>query len=441
MSFSSERPHRRGAHVRFAPRAAGSMLLLLTTPVLASNGLNLVGFGAESLGLGSADIPVSRDANAVNINPAGLTQIGASRFDAYVVPFYLFNFKHTDAFNDDYEIDNPFGMFASAAYARQALHPDLRFAVGLFATGGTGLAYEKLHTPFGTRDEYSAVLAITKLASAAGWRVNERLSLGLGLNMTYASARQKLFPETSSAGADPDSPADDFYGLRVDGADGVSWNLRLGLQYKPTATLTLGLSYASETDLRLRDGTATFNFTPLGLGKVKYRDVRIDGLALAQELGGGVAWQFHPRWMLAAELTWLDWSHALRDATLEATRPDDDAAPARVAFAQTLDYKDQHVVGLGIEYRLSSRTVLRGGFNHGSNPLPNRALTPTLNLTADREFEAGFAHRLDKGWEVASTMQLQGPKKERYNNPQQPFGAATEDYGLIAFTIQLSRSW
>lgn len=425
----------------------GPFLLLATAAALfsgnavASNGLNLVGFGAESLGLGSADIAVARDANAVNINPAGLTQIQGIRFDGYLVPFYSFNFKHTDANNDNYDIDNPFGIFASAAYARQALHPNLRVGIGLFASGGTGVTFKDLTTAFGTRDEYSAVLAITKIASAVAWKVDDKLSVGLGVNMTYAATRQKLFPDTSSAGTDPDSAADDFYGLRIDGANGVSWNARVGLQYKPVETLTLGLSYASETDVNLRNGTATFNFTAIGLDKVKYRDAKVEGFALAQELGAGFAWQFDPRWMLAAELTWLDWSHALRDATLSARLPENEAAPAAVGFAQALDHKDQYVVGLGLEYKLSDRTVLRGGVNIARNPIPDRTLTPTLNLTADGEIAAGFAHRLLNGWEFSSTMQVQGPKHERYDNPQQPLGPSIADYGVIAFTLQMGRSW
>lgn len=311
----------------------------------------------------------------------------------------------------------------------------------MFASGGTGLNYDELATPFGTRDAYSAVLAITKLATGLAWEVDEQLSLGLGLNFTYAATRQKVFPETSSAGADADSAADDFYGLRIDGANGFSWNARLGLQYRPSKTLTLGLIYASETDLKLCDGNASFNLAPLGLGTVKHGSARIDGFALAQELGAGLAWQVSPRWLFAAELTWLDWSRALRDATLTARQPNDAAAPAQIAFAQALDHRDQYVVGLGLQYRLSPRTVLRGGVNIAPNPMPKRTLTPTLNLTADGELAAGFAHTLAGGWEIATTMQLQGPKKERYNNPQQPFGPATEDYGVVAFTVQLSRSW
>lgn len=414
--------------------------ILLTLPAAAawaSNGLNLVGFGAESLGLGSADIAVSRDASAVNINPAGLTQLTGQRFDGYIVPFYSFNFAHSDEFNDDYEMDNPLGIFASAAYATQALHPDLRLGIGMFASGGTGINYDKLHTRFGTRDEYSAVLAITKVATAVAWQANPQLSLGLGLNVTYSSTRQKIFPDTSDA-SNPDAP---FFGLRIDGADGLSVNGRIGLQYKQTPNLTLGMSYATETDVKLRNGTATFNYEAIGLGRVKYRDARIDGFAMAREWGAGFAWQFAPKWMLAGELNWLDWSGALNDARLYATRPDNAAAPKEVSFAQSLDHRDQYVWGLGLAYQWSDRTTLRGGVNISPNAIPDRTLTPTLNLTADGEIDLGFTHRLRNGWEIASAMQLQSIKTERYDNPEQPFGPSKEDYGVVAFTLQLSRSW
>lgn len=413
---------------------ATSLLSAPATCAWASNGLNLVGFGAESLGLGSADIAVSRDATAVNINPAGLTQRTGQRFDGYIVPFYSFNFVHSDEFNDDYELDNPFGIFASAAYATQALHPDLRFGIGMFASGGTGINYDKLRTRFGTRDEYSAVLAITKVATAVAWQVDPKLSLGLGINLTYSTTRQKVFPDTSNAEAK-------FYGLRIDGADGLSVNGRLGIQYKQTPNLTLGMSYATETDVKLRNGTATFNYEAIGLGRVKYADARIDGFALAREWGAGFAWQFTPKWMVAGELTWLDWGGALNDARLYATRPDNAAAPKEVSFAQSLDHRDQYVWSLGMAYQWSERTTLRGGVNIAPNPIPNRTLTPTLNLTADGEIDLGFTHRLNNGWEIASAMQFQSLKKERYDNREQLFGPSKEDYGVVAFTLQLSRSW
>lgn len=423
-------------------RFSGCMVLLGLAlgplPTMASNGLNVIGFGAESIGLGGADIPVARDANAVNINPAGMTQIEGTRVDGAIVPFWYFDYAHSDELNDDHDMDAPLGIIGSWAYVTQALHPDLRFGAGLFASGGTGVTYENLRTIYGTRDDYSAVLGVTKFATAVAWQANDRLSVGLGLNLSYSSTRQKLFPKTSFAAPDPEP---DFYGLRIDGADGLSWNGRIGVQYKQTPNLTLGVSYATETDLKLRNGTATINYDAIGLGHVKYQDLRVDGFALAQEFGAGFAWQFAPKWLLAMELNWLDWSHALRDATVTATRPDNPDAPSRVFFAQTLEHKDQYILGLGLAYNWSDNTVLRAGTNISGNAVPNHTLTPTLNLTADFEVELGLSHKFGKGWELGTALQIQGPKSETYTNPEQSYGRAKEDYGLAAITLQLGRSW
>ena len=92
----------------------------------------------------------------------------------------------------------------------------------MFIAGGYGTEYEDLQTAFGTTDEYAAIFGVTRLATGLGWQVTPQLSLGAAFNVSYASIRQKLYPKTSNADAG-------FYGLRLDGADGVSYNARIGL--------------------------------------------------------------------------------------------------------------------------------------------------------------------------------------------------------------------
>ena len=53
----------------------------ISFPSLANNGLNLVGFGSESLNMGGADVAVARDTTALNTNPAGLSLAFTLKYD------------------------------------------------------------------------------------------------------------------------------------------------------------------------------------------------------------------------------------------------------------------------------------------------------------------------------------------------------------------------
>ena len=64
----------RGA-CRCARACAAAATLILSLPVLATNAINLVSFGAESSTMGGADVALVRDTAALVINPAGLSRI------------------------------------------------------------------------------------------------------------------------------------------------------------------------------------------------------------------------------------------------------------------------------------------------------------------------------------------------------------------------------
>lgn len=408
-------------------------LLLACAPAAASNGFKVIGQGIESIGLGGGDIAVARDSYAIDSNPAGLTQIGGARFDGYVAPFYYTHLKHSDPLNRERHLNDRLGALASAAYARQAFAPGLTVGLGFFVSGGTGFGYNNLNTVFGTVDDYSVVLGVSKLAGGLAWRVNENLSIGANLGLSYAQLRQKVFPSTSNAAAG-------FFGLRLDGLDGLSLNTRVGLMMQPVASLKIGLSYATATEIRLQNGTARVDYSDLGFGKVDYADASVSGFAFPQELGLGLRWQFTPRWMLVSEVNWLDWSASLKDATVQLKRPDHADAPQQVDAAQPLNHRDQYVFSLGAAYTWDERTTLRMGTNLSRNPVPRDTLTPTLNVTEDTEFDIGLSRKLGPRWEFGSAIQWQVYKSVRYDNAL--FGQnAREDFGVVVWHLQMTRRW
>ena len=423
------------------PRAGAAALVTLTGlagagTALAGNGINVTGIGTDALAMGSADIAVPGSSVAVTTNPANLAHIEGSRFDFSAEPFVTHGFKHEDSLNETQLSDQPFGVLMNTSYARPLWRPDLTFGVGLFVAGGSGAEYKDLATVFGTRDDYSVSFGVTRLATGLGWKINDRLRVGATVDVVYSTLRQKLYPDTSVAEAG-------FFGLRLDGASGLSYGGRLGLTWQASPTLTVAAIYAPRNKLKLEGGELDVNYSALGEGVVRYGEARVKGFALPQEAGIGFGWQATPKWLLATEITWLDWSSALSRSRLSARDPEtpNGNVPQRVDLTQDLNFRDQIVFALGTRYAWSERTSLMAGINLARNPIPNGTVTPVLNSTQEVELDIGIRHALSERWSVASALQFQPAKTESNDNAAQPFTGAREGYGVIGLVLEITRRW
>lgn len=420
---------------------AGAALLagflgLVSGTASAGHGFNLIGFGAESVGMAGADMAVSRDTAAVNLNPAGLTQIGGRAADVFLNPFHSLGLSHADAFNGRTKNDIPLGVLAGGSYA-QRLRPDLVMGAGLFVQGGTGYVYEDLNTAFGTEDELSLIFGVSKFVAGLGWSVHPQLSLGAALGIAYAQGRQKFFFDTSDAEAG-------FFGLRFDGGQALQPNFKLGLQYRPTDALTLALVYNSKTKLDLDKATLTVNYEGLDLGRVKYSDAELNGFALPQELGIGIAWQANRRLLIAFDANWLDYADALDETRLRARNPNRADLPENlrsVELVTPLDWSAQYALALGLAWSLDDKTVLRAGFDRVNNPIPRDKMSPLLNLIQKEEITFGVGRQLDRNWRLDFAFQYQWQREVEYTNPSLPFGPSTEDYEVIAVVMSIARRW
>jgi long-chain fatty acid transport protein len=406
----------------------------------ALNGLNLIGFGVESSAMAGADIAVARDTTALNTNPAGLTQLRRTAFDAYHTAAFALDTAHADRFGNDRKVDNDVVNVGGLGFATPLGTGRFSAGVGLFAQGGAGAVYQDLATPFGGRDELSALFGIARATPGLAWRVTDELSIGLGIPITYARAKQRVFPAISIF--NQQDPSQTFFGSIIQDLEATGTGTRFGVRYEATPSLTFAGVYASKVQLELKKGHADVNFGALGLGRVRYRDVRIEGLGLPQEIGLGAAWQASAQTLVSFEIAWLDWSGVLNAQTLTATDPDNPAAPASIRQTLRLDWKDQYVFALGVAHDMNRRTTLYGGLNYGRNPVPERTTSPLLAATGEKHLSAGVRVRLDDGWMLSGAVEYLLPKKVTYNNPELPFGpGAQERTEYVAATLMLGRRW
>ncbi len=86
---------------------------------------------------------------------------------------------------------------------------------------------------------------------------------------------------------------------------------------------------------------------------MKYRDAKVDGFRVPQQASAGASIRATDNLLLALELTWINWDSALNKVTLKARKPNDPAAPLRLEVETDLDWRDQYVMAIGGEYRLS----------------------------------------------------------------------------------------
>ncbi|MFZ5465748.1 MAG: OmpP1/FadL family transporter [Pseudomonadota bacterium] len=402
-----------------------------TVPAHATNGFNLIGFGAESTLMAGADVAVARDTSALNTNPAGLVQIDGQTFDGFASALRTTDLVHKDSLGNEEHASNRYSLLGGGGYAASLSGIPCTAGVGLFAQGGAGGVFEHLSTAFGTRDELSSLFGIAKVIPGVGCQVDERLSLGASVSLIYASIEQKVFADTSSTAP--------FAGYHIQSADALKPGFRVGMRYILTPALTFGASYTSKTELPLEGNSLVADFSAMDLGKVNYGGVRMTGFALPQEIALGFALKPTDKWLVSFKLNWINWSDAINSVTLRATTPNNTAAPASYELVTAGDWKDQWVIASALAYDWDERTTLYLGHNYGKNPIPTQNTSPLLAGILEHHVTLGMARWITREWKMTGGLEYMLPVKVDYSHPL--FGNAQVRNEAITLHLMLSRRW
>lgn len=415
--------------------------LAIAGPAVATNGMYLVSYGAETAGRGGANLAVADRAMALNFNPAGLTQLQGNHYSlnlAVLAPSLEFE----NAVNGPTAAQDRYFPMPAFTWIRSGKETPWTFGLGLVGQGGMGATFDDLNTFFGTRDGTFSEVRFATLSPTVAYSVNEDFALGLTLNLGYADAAFRFFPKTSFFNTQ--QPEMSFFGLDEEGAGGEQLNARLGLWWRPLPRLSLGAIYQTETESNFDGGEMTVNFTahPFLRQKVRY-DAEIDGFTFAAQAGVGMAFRASDRWQLALDVKRYFWDHAISTITVTATEPNVAGAPPTVVVPFVFDWKDQWVYALGADYRASDRLTLRAGFNFGENPVPSDTLNPLFPATVEQHVTAGLSWLSSSGKVFELALEHAFNESQTNNNPNplvNPFGpGARVDHSQ--WTLSFGLSW
>jgi long-chain fatty acid transport protein len=416
------------------------ILVTVAPPALATNGMYLTAYGPETQGRGGANLAISDRSLALNFNPAGISQLQGNHTSASL-SLLAPSLEFENMANGPIDAETAYFPLPAVTYVRAGNETPWTWGVGLVAQGGMGAEFRGQNTFFGTVDQTYTEVRFATLSPTVAYAISDDMALGATLNIGYADASFKFFPNTSFFNVQ--NPEMSFFGVDMDKAAGLQTSLRLGWWWRVNPEVSLGAIYQTETDSDFEDGDMMVNFTghPFLGRKVNYT-ADVDGFTFASQAGVGIAWRPAEDWVLALDVKRYFWDSAIDTITVTATDPDVAGAPPEIVLPFVFNWEDQWVIALGGDYRASDRLTLRAGYNYGENPVPDETLNPLFPANTEHHLSAGFSWLSGaKVYEFAIERAFENDQTNNNPDPMvNPFGPGSR-VSHEQWTVSFGVSW
>jgi len=393
----------------------------IASPALATNGMNMEGFGPIATGMGGASMAYDNGVAAVMNNPAtlGFMASGTSRFDAAIGGLHP-NVKAKMAGMPDVKSGGDAYYMPAIGYVRK--DGNLSYGVGLFSQGGMGTEYAagslmSAGSPGDTRSE----LGVGRLIVPLTYQVSPDLNVGGSIDFVWATLDLKMAASTAMLGSLVTGASGTIGGAlgglgglnwaRIDFSDnndfsgaakGYGWAGKLGFTYRVNNQLTVGAAYHSKTSLSdLETGSSGASMTA-GMfgGSALFADsgkMKVRNFQWPETYAVGLSYQVMPQLQIAADVKKIVWSKVMKDFKMTY---ESGGMGGTVDFALPQGWKDQTVLELGATYLVNSQLALRAGYNGSRNPVPDSFLNALFPAIEKDHYTFGVGYAFSKASEV-----------------------------------------
>lgn len=428
---------------------ASAILLSAVAQSSHSAGFALIENSASGMGNAFAGAAaVAEDASTTFFNPAGLTQLSKPQmvFAGHII-------RTTADFEDRGSSVNPAltggtvvpgslngtnddgggTAFVPNFYYARPLNDNLVFGFG--ATAPFGLETDYDDDWVGRYHALNSAVQTINLNPSLGYKVNDKLSIGGGVNIQYIHAKLSSaidsaavclnaanisnadaldVPTCIAIGLGPNDVSDSNKDTTAKlEADNVEFGFNFGLTYDVTDETRIGASYRSGIE-HDAEGDAKFSvnptlaaavlpgvnaaLNPIGSALLQNSDIKAT-VELPDSASFSLAHQASPKLQILADITWTGWS------SFEELRIKYDSGQSDTATTEAWD--DVLRYSIGINYDHSDKLRLRAGLAFDKEAIPDpQHRTPRIpgndrtwlafgagyDYTDTLHFDVGFAH-------------------------------------------------
>lgn len=328
----------------------------------------------------------AEDASTIFFNPAGMTYLPQGHNISLSATVLDRSIKFRDKGTNLAMLNGPFGVSNGGdgggtavlphGYWAWSLRPDLWVGVGVGPTFGNVTEYKKSF--IGRNAGYFAEIEHINVNPSLAYRVNDRLSLGFGINFTRAHVRFKQgFPNGTGNHMEVDS----------DGTWGYGGNF--GILYQVSPSTRIGFSYRSGIDFNNLKGKQKMAMAlPLPAGALfRNQNVKASGYETPASASLAVSQKLTDRWEMLGDITWTDWS-VFKNLHLK-TRGAGLVPSGTTITNLPYNFKDTWRIGLGANYQYDDAWKLRFGIAYDEAPV-RKSSDRTMTLPDSDRFWLSF---------------------------------------------------
>ncbi len=244
-----------------------------------------------------------------------------------------------------------------SGYSTWQINPNLW--IGLSTNSPFGLSTSFPDSWAGRNYALGSSLMTYNATPSVALRINEWLSVGLGVQLQYGRADVNL-------GLTPIPPTH----VNLNGT-GWGFGLTAGLTVTPGPNTTIGIGWRSGIDQKI-DGSLNVG-APIPLSTPGAANTTLD---LPDIVSVGIRHRFDDRWTVMGTAEWTNWSRIGTTVVNQAA-----GGPALIGgspVALPFQFRDGWFYSVGAEYLLDAKTTLRGGVGYEISPITDRVRMPLL---------------------------------------------------------------
>ena len=363
----------------------------------------------SSMALGGAYVPSTSEAiGALTTNPAGLTYLSSPTLDLSMSAIFARG-SFSNSVNTNAPMTTSPGVIPYGAFGMPIGKSRLSFGVGFAPDLASVSDWHYVDAPgafgvtYGMQEQKSAILAGRAIAGLS-YAVTHKLSVGVTAGADYNSnTLQAPYIFQSQPNLAGTKVLLDLHTY------GTGWNMSAGAMYEVTKSLDFGVAWKSHTVIDtngLASGNASALFAALGssANSTFAYNAAVKNI-LPQSVNANVAWHINPRWLVAFQTDWVNWSNAFVNLPVTLTNGNNatintvasgSATNGTLVDGVPLHWRDQYSFHGGVERLITESASIRFGYAHGNDPVPSGTLTPLTGAIMTNQLSTGFAYHMGR---------------------------------------------